>query len=123
MILAVIAILSVVFVFILLRKNRQSRLPEYLRGKKVDRYDDLITDRKIYIASHRDPRTRKYIHEAYYAEDGSTCKKALYRMLYGFVYYEEGELKMVPQDMGYAFLRAVREGKDPGFEFHNTANE
>jgi hypothetical protein len=112
-IVLVVVILGIGFIIFILRMNRYSKRPEYLKGKKVDKYTDLITQKEVYIATSKDPVTKQFIHEAYYTENGDVCKQALYRQAYGIVYFGEGRLRMVPRSVAEKYLRAVREGKSP----------
>lgn len=117
MVVAAVVVLSVLFIAWILVRNKRSKLPGYLQGKKVGRYEDLITDRPIYIATYKDPGTRKFVHQAYYAEDGSPCPVAICRLYYGFMYVGEGMLRMVPKKLVLDYLQAVQEGRTPEFRF------
>jgi hypothetical protein len=64
-IVLVVIILGIGFIIFVLRMNRYSKRPEYLRGKKIDKYTDLITQKEVYIATSKDPHTKQFIHEAY----------------------------------------------------------
>jgi hypothetical protein len=120
MILATIVCLSIIFVVFILIRNKRSKFPESLKGMKITRCDDLITEREVYIATHRDPQTSKFIHEAYYRDDGSVCKQVLYRQPYGIMYFGEGSLRLVPKRVALQFLDAIQEGKSPVIEFQNV---
>ena len=123
MVIAVITVIALAVLIIMLRRNRASKRPEYLRGKKVDRYTDLITDRDVYIACTRDPETRKYVNEAYFVDDGSTCERALYRQVYGFLYFSEGVIRVIPKRIALQFLQALSEGRNPDINFHRHFEE
>lgn len=122
MIVLVVIILGIGFIIFVLRMNRYSKRPEYLKGKKIDKYTDLITQKEVYIATSKDPHTKQFIHEAYYAENGDVCTQALYRQAYGIVYFGEGNLRMVPRSAVEKYLRAVREGKSPTIDLGKTQN-
>ncbi len=118
MIIAVIVVVALVFLIVILRRNRASKRPAYLQGKKFDRYTDLITNRDVYIACARDPQTKKLINKAYFVEDGGTCERVLYRQAYGFLYFSEGVIRAIPKRIALQFLQAVSEGKNPDIDFH-----
>jgi len=111
MIVILVVILAAIIAIILIRMNKISKLPDYLRGKKVDQYNDLMTDRSIYIAAFRNPGTGKYTNEAYYVDDNSNCIRALIKQPYGFMYYENGELKIVPKSFALNLLDRIRDAK------------
>ncbi len=113
MIIAAIVILSIIFIIFILIRNMRSKLPDYLKGKKITRCTDLITEREVYIATHRNQQTKQFVHEAFYRDDGSVCKQVLYRQPYGIMYFGEGRLRLVPKQTAFRFLEAVREGKNP----------
>ncbi|GEM_PF-2709500 len=123
-IIAVVVLAAAVYFAIYIhRRKRQEKLPEYLRGKKFDRYEDLITSREVYVASFKDPEKRAFVHEAFFAEDGRTCTRALIRNVYGFMYYGDGILRMVPKSISLKFLQALKEGKNPSFLFKENGEE
>jgi len=121
-IVAIIAV-ALVFIVVVLRRNRASKRPAYLKGKKVDRYTDLITNRDVYIACERDQQTRKFINKAYFVEDGSICEKVLYRQAYGFLYFSEGVIHAIPKRIALQYLQAVSEGKNPDINFNRRIEE
>jgi hypothetical protein len=118
MIIAAAAILAIVFILLLLRSNRRSKLPAYLKGKKVEKIRDLITEREVYIATYRDQETRKFIHQAYYCDDGTECEHVLYQQAYGIMYCGEGNLRLVPKRVAREFLEAIAQGRKPVIEFN-----
>jgi hypothetical protein len=118
MIFAAVAILVIVFILLLLRRNRRSKLPEYLKGKKVEKTLDLITEREVYIATHRDLETRDFIHKAYFCDDGTECEHVLYQQAYGIMYCGGGNLRLVPKKVAREFLEAIAQGRKPIIEFH-----
>jgi len=122
-VVAVILVVAVVVVIIMLRRNRASKRPEHLRGKKVDRYTDLITNRDVYIACTRDMQTRKFINEAYFVEDDATCERALYRQAYGFLYFSEGVIRAIPKRIALQFLQAASQGRNPDIDFYRHVEE
>jgi len=123
LIIAAIVVVALALTIIMFRTNRASKRPEYLRGKKADRYTDLITNRDVYIACTRDPKTKKLINEAYFVEDGATCERALYRQIYGFLYFSEGVIRVIPKRIALQYLQAATEGKNPDINFHRHIEE
>ncbi len=109
MIIAVIVILGFIILIILLKRYRLARLPEFLRDKNVTRYKDIITDRDVYVASYKDKESKKYITMAYFADDETVCKMAIFKEPYGFMMYENGKLSVVPK--GYVIGLLERLGK------------
>jgi hypothetical protein len=122
-VIAAIVIIALVIIIIMLRRNKASKRPEFLRGKKVDRYTDLITNRDVYIACTRDPQKKKYVNEAYFVEDGAVCEQALYRQVYGFLYFSEGVIRVIPKRIALQFLQALSEGRNPDINFHRHIEE
>jgi hypothetical protein len=117
MIFAVVAILAIVSIVLLLRGNWKSKLPDYLKGKKVQKARDLITERDVYVATHRDRETGKFVHTAYYCDDGSECEHVLYQQPYGIMYCGQGNLRVVPRKAAQEFLEAVAQGRNPDTDF------
>jgi hypothetical protein len=118
MIIAAIVILSIIFIVFILIRNRRSKLPDYLKGKKTASCTDLITEREVYIATHRDQQTKQFIHEAFYRDDGSVCRQLIYRQPYGIMYFDEGNLRLVPKRIAIQLLDSIREGKNPNIDFY-----
>lgn len=119
MLILAAVMLAAASIIILLVKNKRSKLPEYLKGSHADRYTDLMTERPVYIAAKKNPETGKCVNEAYYADDGSKCVQALTRQDYGFLYYENGEVKIMHKKLAYELLERIRnvktyEEKTPG---------
>jgi hypothetical protein len=118
MIIAAVAILAIAFILLLLRRNRRSKLPDYLKGKKVEKILDLITEREVYIATYRDHETREFVHQAYFCDDGNECEHVLYQQAYGIMYCGGGNLRLVPKRVAREFLEAISQGRKPVIEFH-----
>ena len=123
MIIAAIVILAIIFIMFMLRRNRRSKLPDYLKGKRIQKCRDLITEREVYITTHRDAETRKFIHQAYFCDDGSVCEQALYQQPYGILYFGEGNLRMVPRRVARECLDAIARGQKPIIAFHRVDGE
>jgi hypothetical protein len=117
MIIAAVAILVLIFIVLLLRKNWRSKLPDYLKGKKVQKTRDLITKRDVYIATYRDGDTGEFVHNAYYCDDGTECEHVLYQQPYGIMYCGGGSLRVVPKHVAREFMDTVAQGRKPDIEF------
>jgi len=91
----IIAAIVIGFIIIMVRRNKVSTTPEYLRGKHLSKYIDEITGRSVWIASYKNEYGTDFVVEAFYADDDSVCEKALFRQAYGFMLYEDGKLSVV----------------------------
>jgi len=111
----IVAVLVIGFIFIMVKRNKVSITPEYLRGKHVSKHIDEITGRSIYLSSYKDAYGNGYVVEAFYADDNSACLKALVRQAYGFMLYEDGKLSVVRRsyamDLIDKFVRKREENK------------
>ena len=91
----IIVAIVVGIIIIMVRRNKISTTPEYLRGKHLSKYIDEITGRSVWIASYKDAYGSGFVIEAFYADDDSVCEKALFRQAYGFMLYEDGKLSVI----------------------------
>lgn len=111
----IIAIIVAGFIIIMVRRNKVSNTPEYLRGKHLSKYIDEITGRSVWIASYKNAYGTGFVVEAFYADDDSVCEKALFRQAYGFMLYEDGKLSVVRRsyalDLLDKFVRKREEKK------------
>ena len=119
-IIAAIVILAIIFILFMLRRNRRSKLPDYLKGKRIQKCKDLITEREVYITSHRDAETREFIYQAYFCDDGTACEQALYQQAYGVMYFGEGNLRVIPRKVAREFLDAIARGQKPVIGFRRS---
>jgi hypothetical protein len=121
MIIAVILVGGILFViFFLLRMTPIIRrmtpgVRHHKAGRtgegRVHRYTDLMTNRGITIISKRNAQTRAHTNEAYYDDRDSPCERALLRHTYGYLYYENGQLRAVTKSFALDLLRRIREVK------------
>ncbi len=111
MVVAVIIIISLILAIIFLRRYRLSKLPEFLRGKSVSKYKDIITERDVYIASSKEKVTKKYITQAYFVDDHTICRRAIFKQPYGYMLYEDGKLSVVPKGYVISLLERIKKEK------------
>lgn len=111
MVILIVVILGGLFVLLFVIKNRRSKLPEHLRSGRVRRYTDLMTNRDIHIVTKRDSIRKTFVNEAYYQDDASPCVRALCSQTYGFLYYENGKLRVVPKSFALNLLERIRNVK------------
>lgn len=113
MIPIIIAVIAVGFIIIMVRRNKISTTPEYLRGKHLSKYIDEITGRSVWIASYKDTYGTGFVIEAFYADDDSVCEKAIFRQVYGFMLYEDGKLSVIRKSHALDILdKFVREREE-----------
>jgi hypothetical protein len=108
MIILLIVVLIIIFFIVLVIRRDHSQLPYNLKGKRVRKYIDLLTERDVYIAVKREKASKRYINEAFYVDDGSTCEQALYKKAYGYVYFEKGEVKIVSKSFAFDLLTRIQ---------------
>ena len=108
MIILLIVVLILIFFIVLVIRKDHSQLPHNLKGKRVRKYIDLLTESYVYIAVKRERESKQYINEAFYADDGSTCEQALYKRAYGYVYFEKGEVKIVSKRFAFDLLTRIQ---------------
>lgn len=108
MIILIGIILTALFITLFLIKNRRSQLPEHLKKGMVRRYRDLMTKRDIHIVTRRDRIRKTFVNEAFYEDDASPCVCALFSQTYGYMYYNNGELKVVSNSFAHDLLERNR---------------
>jgi len=111
MIILIIVILGGLFALLLVIKNRRSSLLEHLRGGRVRKYTDLVTNRDFYNVSKRDRINKTFMNEAYNEDDATPCVRPLCRQTYGFLHYENGALRVVPKSYALNLLERIRNVK------------
>jgi hypothetical protein len=70
-----------------------------------------MTERDVYIAMNKEPESKQYVNEAFYVDDGSRCERALYKHAFGYVYFEKGASRNVPERVALDLLKHIQNVK------------